>query len=236
MSFLAKKRFYETAGVEERAEGFALVLDGCQVRTPGGAALLLPSRPLAEALADEWRAQEEEIRPQTMPLTKLANTALDLVAGDRAALVDHVLAYAGSDLLCYHAEAPEDLAARQGALWRPLLRWLDETFGARLRTTAGIIHVTQPPQALEALRDAVEGLDAFALTALAAVVDVAGSLVVGLALVEGRLNAAEAFEVSQLDETYQIESWGEDAEAAARRETLRRDLDAAERFLALARA
>lgn len=211
-----------------------MLLDARPLRTPGGAEMLLPAA-LATAVAAEWEAQSDEIRPQTMPLMRLASTAIDRVAAHRQGVVDEIAGYAATDLVCYRAKHPPELAARQHAVWQPLMDWARLRFDAPLLVTTGILPRPQPAEALASLRTAVEALDLLRLTALHAAVTAAGSLVIGLALLEGRLGAREAWEASQLDETFQIERWGEDAEAAGRRAALRRDLEDARRFLDLLR-
>jgi len=233
------QRFYKavTVGAAESAAGgaFRILLDGRAVRTPGRAEGLLPTRAVAEAVAGEWAAQHDVLDPQSMPLTGLAWTALDRVRPARAEIVEAVGANAAHDLLCYRAEGPVDLAARQQALWQPLLDWLALTFDAPLAVTAGIVSVEQPPAALAALARAVAARDDFALAALSAATAATGSLVIALALVEGRIDAEAAFAAAQLDESYQLERWGEDAEAARRRAAIRAELAAVERFVALLR-
>ena len=231
----AAKRFYRTATVAALEKGFTVTLDSRPIKTPAGSLLVLPSMALAQAIAEEWLAQEETIVPNTMPVTQLAVTAVDRVAPERPAIVDQLVAYAGSDLLCYRAEEPEDLVALQGASWQPLLDWMAEDRGARLVVTTGVIPVDQSSEAIDALRTVVEGVTDVELTALASVVPASGSLVVGLALVLRRIDAAAAFEISQLDESYQIDRWGDDTEAAERRRRLRDDIHSAATFLALAR-
>lgn len=199
------------------------------------APLALPTNALADAVAEEWRSQGDEIKPFEMPLTKLANTAIDRVVGDPAAAIDMTLSYA-NDNLCYRAAAPADLAARQAAAWDPLLAWAEERFGARLATQIGVTHFAQRPEAVAALRRAVEVQPPFALAALHNAATILGSLVLALALAEGRLTAAEAFALSQLDERYQAERWGEDAEAAHRAARLAAELADSARFIQLAKS
>jgi chaperone required for assembly of F1-ATPase len=218
------KRFYKTVAVAPAESGFAVMLDGRPVRTPARKPLAVASRALAEAIAAEWDAQSERVEPATMPLTRLASTALDLVAARRPDIVGEVAGYAGTDLLCYRAEAPADLVARQQAAWQPLLDWAAKRHSAALAVTSGILPKPQPPEATAALRHAVEAQDDLALVALHAATAATGSLIVALALLDGRIDAAEAFDIAQLDETYQIERWGEDAEATRRRKALRDDL------------
>jgi chaperone required for assembly of F1-ATPase len=229
------KRAYKEVAVAAVEGGFAVTLDGRPVRTPGRKPLVAPSAALAEAIAAEWRAQGDRVDPHRMPQTRLASTALDLVPGRRPAVVDEIAAYAGTDLLCYRADAPAELRTRQDAAWQPLLDWAAERYGATLLVTAGVVPRPQPAAALAALRRAVEAQDDLALVALHAATAAAGSLIVGLALLEGRLDAAAAFDLSQLDESFQIEKWGEDAEAARRRRALRADLAEAAQFHQLRR-
>jgi chaperone required for assembly of F1-ATPase len=230
------KRRYREVAVTAAADGFGLALDGKPVNTPAGAALVVRARALAAAVAAEWSAQGEQLRPDTMPLTQLTATALDRVAPARAAVIEQLLNYGETDLLCYRATEPPELVDRQVAMWQPLLDWAQLRFGAELAVIAGLMPQPQPAEALAALRAALAPFDALGLTGLLAAAGAAGSLVLALALQAGRLSADEARALSQLDETFQIERWGEDAEAAARRAGLRADLVAAGRFLALAAA
>ncbi len=229
------KRFYREASVAPAAAGFRLMLDGRPARTPAKNPLVLPARAAAQAVAAEWAAQPDEFDPAGMRLTRLANTAIDRVTPNREAVLAEVARFAQTDLVCYRAEAPADLAARQHEAWHGLVEWAEERFGARLRVTAGVLPTPQPDAALSALRDAIRAYDNFALTALHAATAAAGSLVIGLALGEGRIDAEGAFEASCLDELFQAARWGEDAEAAVRRVGLRADIAAASRFLALLR-
>jgi chaperone required for assembly of F1-ATPase len=225
------RRFYKEVSV---AEDFRVLLDGRPIKTPMRATLALPTRMLAEAVAEEWRGQGEKIAPETLPLTKLANTAIDRVVGREEVVIDQILAYA-NDLLCYRAEAPADLVARQNEGWNPLLDWAAERYGARLFTRVGIAHIAQPEEAVEAFRHTLAGHDPFVLTALHAAATLCGSLVLALALADGRLGAEEAFALSHLDERYQAEKWGADGEAAKRARAMAGELDAAARFMRLAR-
>lgn len=227
------KRFYKSAGVAEAEGGFAIQLDGKPVKTPAGKALVVPTKALAEAVAAEWEAQEAEVKPHSMPLTQLASTALDRVGPERAAILEQLMHYAGTDLLCYRADFPPDLVERQARQWQPLLDWARAELGADLAATEGVIAIDQPAAALASLRARLESCDTWRLTAVQSAAAAAGSLVLALALEAGRLSSAETFALSQLDESYQIEQWGEDAEAAQRRTVLERDIDAAGRLLAL---
>lgn len=227
-----RKRFYKQAATQEQPDGIAVTLDGRPVRTPAGTPLRLPAAALAEAVAAEWQAQGEHIRPDGMPLMQLAATALDRVAPNRAAVIEELLRFAGTDLLCYRAETAGELRDRQARVWQPVLDWAAERFQASLCVTHGIMPIAQPDDALAALRRALEGLDDWRLTALQAATAATGSLLLGLALIDGRLDAAQAFAAAQLDELYQAEMWGDDEEAEERRERLRLDIDATARLVA----
>lgn len=231
------KRVYKTVAVQAADNGgFEVRLDGRSLRSPGKNGLTLPTRDLAAAIAAEWDAQTVDVDPNAMPMMQLASTSVDLVAKSREAFVDGVAAYGATDLLCYRADHPRELAERQAAQWQPLLDWATLQYDAALSVCVGLMPRPQPADATRALRRAVEGYDDWMLTALQSATAACGSLVVALALIERRLDAAEAFEVSQLDETFQIQQWGEDAEATKRRAALRDDIHAARRFADLLRA
>jgi chaperone required for assembly of F1-ATPase len=229
------KRFFKQVDVMERDACFAVTLDGKPVRTPRKAELLLPTNALARAVADEWAAQEKDIRPHAMPLTRLANAATDRVAHHRAGVIDALVAYGGSDLVCYRAAAPDDLVARQNATWQPLIDWMAQGLGVALCTTTELTPVDQPPELAPALRKVIDGFDDFRLMGLHAACVAAGSIVIALALAEGRLDAAQAWHAADLDSAYQIEKWGLDSDAETRRDGLRRDFDAAASFMTMAR-
>lgn len=224
------KRFYKDVTVSDAP--FHILLDGRIVKTPLRAPLTLSAKPLAEAIAEEWRGQGDEIIPHAMPLTKLANTAQDRVSAMREAVMDQILAYT-NDNLCYRVSFPADLAERQKAEWDPLLDWVENRYGVRLETRIGVTHFAHSPEVVAALRNAVAAYDAFALAALHNAATILTSLVLTLALAENRLDAEQAFALSQLDERYQSEKWGEDHEAALRARALLAELKAAETFLRL---
>ena len=230
---MRRARFYRDVLVEKTGEAYGILLDGKPIKTPAGAAFLLPNENLARAVAEEWQAQGENIRPETLHLTKLANTAIDRVALHREAFIEQILAFAKSDSLCYRATAPQDLVARQAAQWDPLLEWAREHYGAPLHTTAGIGFVEQPPEAIEGLALALEGHDNFALGALNAAAALTGSTIIALGLAEGRLDADAAFAASQLDEIYQAEKWGQDDEALIRSRNKAVELTQIARFFRL---
>lgn len=230
------KRFYKTVSVVEADGGFAIALDGRPVRTPAKSPLSVPTAGLAEAIAAEWSAQDDEVKPLSMLLTRLASTAIDKVPAERARFVEELVGYSESDLLCYRAEHPPELVARQEASWQPLLDWVAERYAAPLKVIQGVMPQPQPTETVAALRAAVEAHDDWRFTALYSAATVAGSLVIALALLDWRLGADEAFELSQLDESFQIEQWGLDAEAERRREAIRAELRAVAEFLDLYRS
>jgi len=230
------KRFYQKAEPAKRVGGYAIILDGKPIKTPGRRDLLVPSEALAAAIAEEWNAQATEVRAAKMPLTRFATTTVDRVATQRDAIIRQTADYAGTDLVCYRATHPPELAARQQAVWQPLIDWAVLRYDAPLVVTSGVIPKSQPEESLRAFASAVAEHDDFALTALHVATAACGSLVIGLALTQGHLDAGGAFAVSQLDESFQIEAWGEDAEQAARRRALAADIQAAARFISLLRA
>ncbi len=227
------KRVYTRVETGPVNGGWGVALDGKKMLTPGKHELVVPSVALAAAIGAEWDAQREEIRPATMPLTRLAATAIDRTAAQRALIVGEIANYVDTDLVCYRADHPPALVARQQAVWQTLIDWATKRYGAALAITSGIIPARQPPATLAAFAAIVAAHDDFHLTALHSLTAACGSLVIALALIEGRLDAAASFAASQLDETFQIEAWGEDAEAAARRQALAADIAAAARFLEL---
>ncbi|HLG86932.1 MAG TPA: ATP12 family protein [Alphaproteobacteria bacterium] len=224
------RRLYKETATTSDDEGFAILLDGKPVVTPGRRRLVVPTAALAEGIASEWDEQGESIRPDTMPLMQIAATVLDHLAQHRPDVEKAVLRFAETDLVCYRADGPPELIRKQRAAWEPLLDWVAEKHGVRLDVTHGVLPVSQPSEAMQALGAIVRGLDDWRLGALQAAVSAAGSLVVGLALTEGRIDAAQAFAASELDESWSIDHWGEDAEAARRRAVVASDLKAARRF------
>lgn len=227
------KRFYTSVDVREEADAFAVLLDGRPVKTPAGHILRAPTRKLADAVAAEWRAQGEKLAPDTMPLTKSLNTALDRVAPNRAAIIEDLAKYAESDLLCYRADAPQELVRRQAVAWDPWLVWAAERFGARLAVTTGVSHVAQTDEALARVKVAVAAHDDHRLVVLHAGVTITGSAILGLAFAAGAVTAQAAFAAAQIDDLYQAELWGHDAEAEKARANRLADLKAAEAYLRL---
>jgi chaperone required for assembly of F1-ATPase len=221
------KRFYEKVSVAEEDGGHVVMLDHRRLKTPGRATLALADRALAEALAAEWEAQTETINAALMPLTRIANSAIDGVARQMDATRADIVAYAGNDLLCYRAESPAELAARQAELWDPLLGWAEREFGARLLTGEGIVPVRQPDEALARIGAALGSIEPLPLAALHVATTLTGSAIIAMAVAFGRLAPEEAWAAAHVDEDWQIAQWGEDAEARARREMRWRDMEAA---------
>ena len=229
------KRVYRAVAVAPGDGGWQIMLDSRVLRTPAKAPLLLPSRALAEAVAAEWDAQVETVVPATMPLMRLAATAIDRVVPQRARVIEEVVGYAGTDLVCYRADRPAELVGRQQAIWQPLVDWATLRYDAPLIVTTGIVPRPQPAGAVAAIQTAVAAFDDFSLTALHGLTTACGSVVIALALAEAHLEPEAAWQASQLDETFQIEKWGEDAEASRRRTAIRADIEDSCRFLALLR-
>jgi chaperone required for assembly of F1-ATPase len=225
------KRFYRDVTVAAGEHGHQILLDGRPMRTPAKQLFAAPTAPLAEAIADEWRGQGDTIRPDAMPLTRLASTAIDRMPGERPAAIEEVVAYADTDLVCYRAAEPFELVQRQHHAWQPLLDWLTSAYGVKLAVTTSIRPVAQPAAAHARLRGAIEELGDWPLVGLHMATTALGSLVIGLGLLHGRLNADAALAASLLDELFEIERWGSDIEAGRRHEALRRDVSGAARFL-----
>ena len=228
------KRFYKKVAVAETADGFTVHLDGRPVRTPAAKPLVIPGHArLVQTVADEWDAQAEFIRPSQMPITQLAATALDRITGERDAILDQLTNYAETDLLCYRAQSPAGLRRRQDEGWQPLLDWLKAEIGAELHVTDSIVAIEQPPHALVTVRSHFDGLSLWHLTAAQAATAAAGSAVLGLALAKGRLSGQQVYDLSQIDDAWQVEQWGEDDEATQRRQNLLNDILNAGRLLDL---
>ncbi|WP_210036052.1 ATP12 family chaperone protein [Methylobacterium sp. PvR107] len=226
------RRFYTETGFSEETGGFRLTLDGRPANTPARNPLRLPDRALAEKIAAEWAAQDTQIDPARMPLTRLANTAIDGVAPRHAAVVDDLCAYAATDLVAYRAGDPERLVAAQGAAWDPILAWARDELGVQVILSEGIRHVEQPPGTVRALSDAVAAVtDPFQLAGLHTLTTLTGSLLIGLAVLRGHLTPAQAWAAAHVDETYQAEVWGRDAEAEARHAARRSEFEAAADFV-----
>lgn len=210
------KRFYTEVSVRQDNGAWSVLLDGRPIKTPGKRPLALPAHDLAEAVAAEWRAQEKVIDPGTMPLTRIANTAIEAVSSKMDEVAADVVAFAGSDLLCYRAAGPEALVARQSAAWDPIVQWAASDLGARLILAEGVMPIEQAPAALEHLAEVVRPLGAFALSGLHVATTLTGSALLALAVLKGRLTPDAAWAAAHVDEDYQIEQWGRDEEAEAR--------------------
>lgn len=228
------KRFYSAASAVAKNGHFTVELDGRPVLSPGRSALDLKKQAVADCVAAEWNAQDDEIVPESMPITRFANTAIDRIRPRQDEVANEIAAYAGTDLLCYRVEQPKDLAERQSFTWQPLLDWAAAHYGATLRVTEGVIPVTQDPEALTVLHAKVASYDEFALSGLHSLTSATGSLVIALAVLEGRIEPEEAAAASLIDETFQAEQWGEDPESIARWEGISVEIAVAARFLSLA--
>lgn len=227
------KRFWTTASAEPEGEAFAIRLDGRPVKTPRRNLLALPTAALAEAVAAEWNAVEETIDPRAMPLTGLANAAIDIVARDHGPFAAGLAAYGESDLLCYRAEGPAPLVERQAQAWDPVLEWARTRYDVHFEVATGIIHRAQPPATLARLGEAIGARGDFELAALSPVVTIGGSLLLALALVERAFEPDSIWAAMWVDELWQEEQWGTDALAEEARAARRRDYDASVCFLDL---
>jgi chaperone required for assembly of F1-ATPase len=233
MSVPEFKRFYATASVRPADDGYGIWLDERRLKTPARAGFAVPSAPLAEAIAAEWNAQGDKVDIRAMTLTALANAAIDRIAPEREAFGKRLAAYGKNDLLCYRVAEPVELAARLAKGWQPVLDWLACAHGARLVLAEGVVHIDQPKESLAALERAVLAHDAFRLGALHILTTAMGSLGLGLSVLGGHLDHDEAFRLSRLDEEFQIERWGRDAEAEMRTARIKSEADSAARFLSL---
>jgi chaperone required for assembly of F1-ATPase len=233
MSGWTAKRFWTEARVEEIGGGFTVTLDGRAVKTPAKAPLIVPTRAMAEAIAAEWDAQTGKVDPATMPVTRAANSAIDKVTVQFDEVVGLLSDYGGTDLLCYRAEGPMELVARQVEGWDPVLGWAASALNAPLAVTRGVVFVAQDPDVLARLRARVAALDPFRLTAFHDLVAISGSLVLALAVIDGWLPAEAAWQLSRIDETWQAELWGTDDEAQKAEEVRHADFLQAERFYRL---
>ncbi len=227
------RRFYgKVAVTPERG----IALDGKPVRTPKKSLLALPTNALAEAVAAEWEAQGGKIDPRTMLMTKLANTAIDRVGLERARILAEMVDYAASDLVCYRAERPPDLVARQAAHWDPVIEWVSMEINSHFKAVPGVTHRPQPPEALQAIGNTLADMSDFEVAALHSIMTLTGSAIMALMLARGALSPDTAWAAAHVDEDYQIDNWGEDEEAAERRAARHKEFLACCRFLALCRS
>lgn len=233
MSGWKAKRFWTQATAEREGTGWSVRLDGRAVKTPAKAALIVPTQAMARAIAAEWDAQDGEVKPATMPVTRAANSAIDKVTPQFEAVAAMLADYGGTDLLCYRAEGPDALVARQGAAWDPLLDWAATSLSAPLVCATGVLPVAQDQASLDRLAAELQALDAFRLTALHDLVAISGSLIIGLAVARGRLSVDEGWLASRIDEHWQAEQWGADDEAAEVEAIKQAAMRDAARFLAL---
>lgn len=229
------KRFYKSVDVAELKGGWSIALDGKLIKTPAKRPFSAPTKALAEAAAAEWGGQEGEINPAAMPITKSVNTALDRTMPEYEAVAQMVAEYGGSDLICYRAEAPAKLIARQAAAWDPLLEWSALHLNARLISAVGVIHMPQPKEGQDALAAAVHKHDPFELTGLYDLVALSGSLIIGLAVAGGHVTPAEGWATSRVDHIWQEDQWGVDDEAAAQAAYKAEEFAQAARLIELAR-
>lgn len=230
----AAKRFWKAANVVSAARGYTVELDGRPIKTPAKTALVVPTRSMAEAIAVEWDAQEDKIDPMTMPMTRSANAALDKVSAQHSEVADMLADYGDSDLLCYRADTPEELVARQSEAWDPLLEWAAVELGAKLEPRAGVLHVGQPREVLAKLRAMVHEMDDFQLAGFHDLVMLSGSLIIGFAAIKDVNVTHKLWNVSRLDEIWQRDQWGEDDEAEANAAIKAEAFSHAKRFFDLA--
>jgi chaperone required for assembly of F1-ATPase len=227
------RRFWKTVDIDCDGVGWSIKLDGRPVRTPGTHALEVPTESLAKAIADEWSAVGDKVDPRAMPLTGIADAAIDRVATEKHAFAAGLTRYAEADLACYRSEWPPDLVERQAKAWDPLLAWARRRYDVDFSTTSGLIHVPQPPATVDRLAHAVASLDPFRLAALSLLVTIGGSLVAALAVLERAVDVDEAWAAVSLDDEWQLEQWGSDTEAETALHNRRADFIAAAYFLTL---
>lgn len=230
------KRFYKSVGIAQEESGFSVRLDDRPVKTPAKNMLLLPNRPLADAVAAEWDEQPDDVDAHSMRLTRLANSAIDRVIEHRLAVIAEVAGFADTDLVCYRAAEPVSLAKRQEEGWAPLVSWAAERHGIDLAITTSLLPVAQSDSLAKAVQTAIAAFDEFSLAGLHLVTSACGSIVLGLAVADNRIDGPAAWELSLIDETFQIEEWGEEPEATKRRAGLLEDITAADTYLRLCKA
>ena len=227
------KRFYKQVSVGTEGDWYTTLLDGRAIKTPEKRSCLMPTEKMAAEVAKEWDDQQEEVDPHSMPITKLANTAIDRVETRRDELLEELVKYAGSDQICYRAEHPKELIDLQDKIWNPLLEWVNGKLGINFKVARGIIFVEQDAADLAKVRAAFNALDSYKLTALHGMITVTGSVTIGYALYNGHLSLDEAWDAGHLDENFQISQWGTDDEAEERQENLKAELKNSYLFLQL---
>ncbi len=227
-----RKRFYKQASVFSDATNINIHLDGKSIKTPGGELLSLPNTHVGELVVEEWNMQEERINPQTMPVTRLINTSIDGVAKDMQPVKDDIIRFAGSDLLCYRADSPEELIANQQKYWDSLIEWAASSLGAVFSVQTGIVHVSQSNDCIAAFGQHVNQIDTPALlTALHSLTAISGSAIIALAIFKGEIDIAQGWSAAHVDEDWQISQWGEDIDAQAFRAARKLEFEAAAQLL-----
>jgi chaperone required for assembly of F1-ATPase len=230
------KRFWKTTKITAMGGAHAVELDGRPVKLPSGKPLAVPFKALAEAIAEEWADAPQDFSPDNLPLTRLASTAQERIAPHRAEIIGQLAAYGMNDLLCYRAEAPDDLVYQQSATWDRWLQWADDTYGAPLQITAGLVPINQPPSTGETLRETLSSLSDYTIAALGVIVPALGSLILGLALTAKALEPQAACDAASIDELWQEQQWGTDREAVLRRTKIFEDVAISTRFMYLCSA
>jgi chaperone required for assembly of F1-ATPase len=231
VSSAPKKRFWTETQAVETNDGFGIALDGREIKTPGKAGLVVPTRALADMIVAEWDAQGEKVDPSTMPATRGANSAIDTVLISFDTVVDQLAEYAGSDLLCYRAESPAELVARQAETWDPLIEWAAETLDAPLNVTTGVLPIAQEEQSLLTVRGHLLNLSAFELTGMHDLITLSGSAIIGLSVLTNHLSGNDGWNASRVDEDWQIHLWGEDDEASEAARIKKLDFEFAKKFI-----
>jgi len=230
----ALKRFWQAVEVIPSNDGFTVTLDGRNVRTPGKALLAVPTEEMARHIASEWEAQTDRVDPRTMPWTRSANSAIDKLSVQRAEVEDHLIGYAGTDLVCYRAVSPNELVERQAAAWDPILQNVDKSFGVRLLTTSGVMPVTQEPETIDVLRNVMSTMSDFAITGFHDIVTLSGSYLIAVSVAQKAVESHAAWGLSRIDEDWQVEQWGHDEDSDAQVEIKREAFLHAVRFFTCA--
>ncbi len=230
------RRFYKDAGIKKAEDGFLIQLDGKTIKTPVKNQLIVQTEPLALAIAEEWEEQKDHIDPESMLLTKLANTAIDRVDGREETIIQEIAAYISSDLLCYRSENPQELFKQQCEAWDPVLAMFDDQFEIKLETVSGIIHVTQPERSIDNAKEHLEAFDIYELSALHNMTSMLGSAVLAIAHAKELMDLENLWKLAHIDEDWQISHWGHDEEAMARRSARYREMRTTSKFIELNRS